>query len=161
MMGYIRTHTLNKLLICTILFFNIGCTKNDRLKKNDELVNIVNFFINEYKISNNRNFLISEYKLSYYDNIEIIDSLKYVYIHIQDYQNDIPYVKINDNRELLRARTGSYNIYYEVDKGDAIRIPNYLEWEKVEPEIRDETPMIVDYIELQCLYNLKEKKIEL
>lgn len=167
MMEYTRTRTLNKLLICTIVFFNIGCNKNNIQKQNDELINIVNFFITEYKIPNNRNLLIREYDLLYYDNIDSlnynnIDSLNYLYINIQDYQNNTPYVKINVDRELFRAKVRSYNIYYEVNKGDTIRIPNYLQWEKVIPEKeRDEIPLIIDYTELQCLYNLRTKKIEL
>lgn len=156
----IYRYTFNILIIYTITFLTIGCTNNNCINEDDELANIINFFITEYKVSNAKNFLISEHDLVYYDSKKK-DSLNYIYLHIQAYQNDTPFVEINSNRELFRTNIESYTIYYELNKGDLIKISNCLEWQKVKPEMRKKDLMIVDYIELQCLYNLKTKKLEL
>lgn len=158
----------NKVVIIIIVsFFLMQCNqkekliKDNKLIKDDELINIAEYFVNRFKIEKNSNILISENDLSYYFNNSLkLDTANYVYLYITNYSNEIPYIDNSDKRELQKTEYNEYTIFYEVNKNAPIRISNNLKWNKVNTKKNDEIIMVVDYIELQCLYNLKLKRIE-
>lgn len=125
------------------------------------LQEILTCFIEQYKIPEDDHIYISEGYLRTESKLlfPTMDINRHIYIVIKDYAYDIPI--IGTNRVLYKTKLNNHIIFYALDKDKEMGISNNLVWEVVESPIKEELPIIVDYLETQFIYNIQENVIEL
>lgn len=160
-----------KILICFACSLIIyGCNNSKEMNIHNEnglsghLQEIVDCFVEQYKIPKGSNIYISEGYFTKHSKpfFPTMNINKHVYIVMIEYADDIP--KISDNRVLYSTKLNSYTLFYALDKDKEMSISNNLVWKKVEQskeEKSEEIPVIVDYLETQFVYNKEENVIEL
>lgn len=170
------THTnmlINRIKVVFSYFFCLliySCNKSEVYLHNptgspEHLQQIVNCFVEENNIPKGRNICIAEgkYRTNTKPFFSTMDINKHISVIMRDYHNDIPTVR--DHGVLYSTKLNEYTLFYVMDKEGEMSISNNLVWKKIKPtkneEKFEEFPMIVDYTEVQFVYNKEENIIEL